>query len=104
VEPPLAAVATSAAACIIDTLLSVAPFTKSGYVFAAAGTPDCPASTMDSKLNATPGVVQGPACVRSAGPDWADPVCHSGSCSYRTSRGNLRRSSERSRYFRSPSN
>ena len=31
-------VATAGAACLIDSLLSVAPFTKSGYVFNAAGT------------------------------------------------------------------
>jgi type IV pilus assembly protein PilA len=30
--------ATAAAACLIDPLLSQAPFTKSGYVFNAAGT------------------------------------------------------------------
>jgi len=52
------AVATSAAACIIDPLLSVAPFTKSGYVFAAAGTIPIAGVNNGFELNATPGVVQ----------------------------------------------
>jgi prepilin-type N-terminal cleavage/methylation domain-containing protein len=52
------AVATSAAACIIDPLLSVAPNTKSGYVFAAAGTIPIAGINNGFEVNATPGVVQ----------------------------------------------
>ncbi len=50
--------ATAAAACIIDPLLSNAPFTKSGYVFNAAGT--IPIGTVNNgfELNATPLLVQ----------------------------------------------
>jgi type IV pilus assembly protein PilA len=50
--------ATSAAACIIDPLLSVAPFTKSGYVFNAAGTIPIAGVNNGFETNATPGTVQ----------------------------------------------
>jgi type IV pilus assembly protein PilA len=50
--------ATSAAACIIDPLLSVAPFSKSGYVFAAAGTLAIAGVNNGYEANATPGTVQ----------------------------------------------
>jgi prepilin-type N-terminal cleavage/methylation domain-containing protein len=51
-------VATAAAACIIDPLLSVAPFTKSGYVFNGAGTLLLGGVLNGYELNATPGTVQ----------------------------------------------
>jgi type IV pilus assembly protein PilA len=51
-------VATAAAACIIDPLLSVAPFTKSGYVFNAAGTILLNGVLNGYELNATPTLVQ----------------------------------------------
>jgi type IV pilus assembly protein PilA len=49
--------ATAAAACIIDPLLSVAPYTKSGYTFKALG--NTPAGGVNSgfEVNATPSVV-----------------------------------------------
>ena len=50
--------ATSAAACIIDPLLSQAPNTKSGYVFAAAGTIPIAGVNNGFELNATPTTVQ----------------------------------------------
>jgi prepilin-type N-terminal cleavage/methylation domain-containing protein len=50
--------ATAAAACIIDPLLSVAPFTKSGYVFNGAGTLLLGGVLNGYELNATPGTVQ----------------------------------------------
>jgi type IV pilus assembly protein PilA len=51
-------VATAAAACIIDPLLSVPPFTKSGYVFNAAGTILLNGVLNGYEVNATPGTVQ----------------------------------------------
>src|SRR5260370_4915129 len=51
-------VATSAAACIIDPLLSVAPNTKSGYVFNSAGTIPIVGVNNGFDLNATPVTVQ----------------------------------------------
>jgi type IV pilus assembly protein PilA len=51
-------VATSAAACIIDPLLSVAPNTKSGYVFAAAGTIPIGGVNSGFEVNATPSILQ----------------------------------------------
>jgi prepilin-type N-terminal cleavage/methylation domain-containing protein len=51
-------VGSSAAACIIDPLLSVAPFTKSGYVFAAAGTIPIAGINNGFEVNATPAIVQ----------------------------------------------
>jgi len=51
-------VATSAAACIIDPLLSVAPFSKSGYVFNAAGTIPIAGVNNGFETNATPGTIQ----------------------------------------------
>jgi len=51
-------VATSAAACLIDPLLSVAPFTKSGYAFAAAGTLLVGGVLNGFEVNATPTTVQ----------------------------------------------
>jgi type IV pilus assembly protein PilA len=50
--------ATAAAACLIDPLLSQAPFTKSGYVFNAAGTLLVNAVYNGFEVNATPSVVQ----------------------------------------------
>jgi type IV pilus assembly protein PilA len=55
--------ATAALACLIDPLLSVAPFTKSGYVFNAAGTLPVPGVggvivLNGFEVNATPSVVQ----------------------------------------------
>jgi type IV pilus assembly protein PilA len=52
------AAATSAAACIIDPLLSVAPNTKSGYVFNSAGTVPIGGVNNGFELNATPSTVQ----------------------------------------------
>jgi prepilin-type N-terminal cleavage/methylation domain-containing protein len=51
-------VATAAAACIIDPLLSTAPFTKSGYVFNAAGTIPIGGVNNGFEVNATPSSVQ----------------------------------------------
>jgi len=50
-------IASSATACIIEPLLSVAPFNKSGYTFAAVG--NTPALGLNSgfEVNATPIVV-----------------------------------------------
>jgi type IV pilus assembly protein PilA len=52
--PPPCVAATPGAACIIDSNLSVAPYTKSGYVFEAKG--NTPAGSGDSgfEVNATP--------------------------------------------------
>jgi len=50
--------ATGASACIIDPLLSVPPFTKSGYVFAAAGTLPLNGALNGFEVNATPAAVQ----------------------------------------------
>jgi len=49
--------ATAGAACLIDPLLSVAPFTKTGYVFAAAGATPAGGSLTTFEVNATPGSV-----------------------------------------------
>jgi prepilin-type N-terminal cleavage/methylation domain-containing protein len=51
-------VATAATACLIDPLLSVAPFTKSGYVFNAAGTLLVNGVRNGFEVNATPSTVQ----------------------------------------------
>ena len=51
-------VATAATACIIDPLLSVAPNTKSGYVFASAGTVPVGGVNNGFEVNATPAAVQ----------------------------------------------
>lgn len=58
--PPAAcsAGATAANACLIDDLLSVAPFSKSGYTFAAAGTNPTGANLNGYEVNATPNTVQ----------------------------------------------
>lgn len=53
-----AAGATAANACLIDDLLSVAPFSKSGYTFAAAGTNVTGATVNGYEVNATPNTVQ----------------------------------------------
>ena len=50
--------ATAAAACLIDPLLSQAPFTKSGYVFNAAGTLLVNGVMNGFEVNATPTTVQ----------------------------------------------
>jgi type IV pilus assembly protein PilA len=50
--------ATAAAACIIEPLLSVAPNTKSGYVFNAAGTIPLNGINNGFEVNATPTAVQ----------------------------------------------
>jgi prepilin-type N-terminal cleavage/methylation domain-containing protein len=52
------AAATAGAACIIEPLLSVAPNTKSGYVFAAAGTIPIVGVNNGFEVNATPSTVQ----------------------------------------------
>ena len=52
------AVATAAAACIIDPLLSAAPFVKSGYAFNAAGTIPIGGVLNGFELNATPTALQ----------------------------------------------
>ncbi|HKD49960.1 MAG TPA: prepilin-type N-terminal cleavage/methylation domain-containing protein [Candidatus Acidoferrum sp.] len=52
VAPCITAVAT--AACLIDPLLSVAPNTKSGYIFAAAGTLPVAGINNGFEVNATP--------------------------------------------------
>jgi len=54
--PCTTALATSA--CLIDPLLSVAPFTKSGYVFAAAGGLTVNGINNGFEVNATPATVQ----------------------------------------------
>jgi type IV pilus assembly protein PilA len=51
-------VATAAAACIVDPLLSTPPFTKSGYVFNGAGTILLNGVLNGYELNATPSLVQ----------------------------------------------
>jgi prepilin-type N-terminal cleavage/methylation domain-containing protein len=56
--PAPCAAATAAAACLIDPLLSVAPNTKSGYVFNAAGTLLVNGVYNGFEVNATPSVVQ----------------------------------------------
>ena len=50
-------VAAAANACLIDSLLSVAPFTKSGYVFNAAGTYASNGVNNGFEVNATPSAV-----------------------------------------------
>ena len=49
--------ATAAAACIIDPALSVAPYTKSGYTFAAVGNTPVGFVNNGFEANATPAVV-----------------------------------------------
>jgi prepilin-type N-terminal cleavage/methylation domain-containing protein len=56
--PAPCTVATAAAACLIDPLLSTAPFTKSGYVFAAVGIYPVNGVLNGFEVNATPSVVQ----------------------------------------------
>ncbi len=51
-------VASSGTACLIDPLLSVAPNTKSGYVFNAAGTLLVNGVLNGFEVNATPSTVQ----------------------------------------------
>lgn len=53
-----AAGATAANACLLDSLISVAPFGKSGYTFAAAGTILVGATFNGYEVNATPNTVQ----------------------------------------------
>ena len=55
--PPPCLVATAIAGCIIDSSLSVAPYTKSGYVFIAIG--NTPVGGVDNgfEANATPNSV-----------------------------------------------
>lgn len=53
-----AAGATAANACLLDDLVSVAPFSKSGYTFAAAGTNIIGATVNGYEVNATPNTVQ----------------------------------------------
>jgi prepilin-type N-terminal cleavage/methylation domain-containing protein len=50
--------ATAALSCLIDPLLSVAPFTKSGYVFNAAGIYPANGVLNGFEVNATPATVQ----------------------------------------------
>ena len=51
-------IASAAAACILDPLLSNPPFTKSGYVFNSAGTVLLNGVLNGYELNATPVLVQ----------------------------------------------
>lgn len=53
-----AAGATAANACLLDDLVSVAPFGKSGYTFAAVGTNVIGATVNGYEVNATPNTVQ----------------------------------------------
>lgn len=53
-----AAGATAANACLLDDLVSVAPFSKSGYAFAAAGTNVIGVTVNSYEVNATPNTVQ----------------------------------------------
>jgi len=50
-------IATAAAACLIDPLLSVAPFTKSGYTFVAAGNTPVSGVNNGFEVNASPVLV-----------------------------------------------
>jgi len=50
--------ATAGSACLIDPLLSVAPYTKSGYVFLAAGTMTVNAINNGFEVEADPSTVQ----------------------------------------------
>ena len=50
--------ATAAASCLIDPLLSVAPNTKSGYVFSAAGTMAVAGINNGFEINAAPTTFQ----------------------------------------------
>lgn len=58
--PPAACVAgaTAANACLLDDLISVAPFSKSGYTFAAAGTNLVGGAFNSYEVNATANTVQ----------------------------------------------
>ena len=51
-------VATAATACLIDSLLSIAPNVKSGYTFGAAGTLPVAGINNGFEINATPVTVQ----------------------------------------------
>ena len=53
-----AAGATAANACLIDDLISVPPFSKSGYTFAASGTNVVGATVNGYEVNATANTVQ----------------------------------------------
>lgn len=55
--PPPCLVAVAAAACIIDSALSVAPYTKSGYVFTAVGNTPVGGINNGFEANATPTAV-----------------------------------------------
>lgn len=50
--------ATAANACLLDDLISVAPFSKSGYTFAAGGTNQVGGVFNGYEVNATPNTVQ----------------------------------------------
>lgn len=50
--------ATAANACLLDDLLTVAPFSKSGYTFAAAGTNLVGGAYNSYEVNSTPNTVQ----------------------------------------------
>ena len=50
-------VATAANACLVDPLLTVAPFSKSGYKFAAAGNTLAGGALVKFEVNATPSAV-----------------------------------------------
>ncbi|PYT74323.1 MAG: pili assembly chaperone [Acidobacteria bacterium] len=55
--PPPCLIATMATACIIDQSLSVAPYAKSGYVFAAIANTPVGGVNNGFEANATPSVV-----------------------------------------------
>lgn len=57
-QPRLASQEPAANACLLDDLLSVAPFSKSGYTFAAAGTNLLGGVFNSYEVNATPTTVQ----------------------------------------------
>lgn len=54
---PPCTTATAAAACIIDSFLSVSPYTKSGYAFAAKGNTPTGGVNNGFEANATPSAV-----------------------------------------------
>lgn len=55
--PPPCAVATAAAACIVDSNLTVAPYMKSGYIFGALGNTPVGIVNNGFEVNATPTAV-----------------------------------------------
>ncbi len=96
--------ATSAAACLIDPLLSVAPNTKSeerlcvqrcGYSSGWRRT-----QRIRSECHSSHCADDRRACLLR-GPDWADPVCDPRCCPHRRCGGSMRCGSEHAWSFRS---